>query len=237
MPANNDQVKQAIAWQRIIPFYNFFGRQDPQFDSPGGGLVLHWIFTVLSLVIFNSKSDARSFYSGIYSYGYAVIQLCLGIGLLRLKSRMQASYPNWKPTYLTTKVSVMLVSGAVVSVNIVILVMTALPTGGSIPNFYWPVTVVGFIGLGVAHWAVLRLLGVKGPKPDGRVTLGSKIGLEVDVYEEGDDDIPEEMRFLMHEAALDGSRRRLKYKVSGPASRCREGYYKSKAFIFKYFGY
>ena len=66
-------MKQAIAWQRIIPFYNFFGRQDPQFDSPGGGLLLHWMFTVLTLIIFNSNSDARSFYSGIYSYGYAVI--------------------------------------------------------------------------------------------------------------------------------------------------------------------
>ena len=170
---------------------------------------------------------------------------------------MQTMRPNWKPTYVTTKVSVMLVSGAVVSVNIVILVMTALPTGGSIPNYYWPVTIVGFIGLGVAYWAVLRLLGVKGGKLDSRVTLGSKIGLEIDVYEEGDDDIPEEMGVLMREAALDGSRRRLNYKVrisacryffgsptnlgisqvSGPTSRCREGYYKSKAFIFKYFGY
>ena len=139
--------------------------------------------------------------------------VCLGIGLLRLKSRMQTLYPNWKPTYLTTRVSVMVVSGAVVSVNIVILVMTALPTGGSVPNYYWPVTIVGFIGFGVAYWTVLKVLGVKGPKSGGRVTLGSKIGLEVNVYEEGDDDIPEEMRFLMREAALDGSRRRLKYKV------------------------
>ena len=133
----------------------------------------------------------------------------LGIGLLRLKSRMRTLYPNWKPTYLTTKVSVILVSAAVVSVNIIILVMTALPTSGAVPNYYWPVTIVGFIAAGVAYWAVLRLLEVKEPKR----TLGSKLGLEVGVYEQGDEDIPDEMRLLMHEAELDGSRRRLRYKV------------------------
>lgn len=130
----------------------------------------------------------------------------LGIGFLRLKSRMQRS---WKPTYLTTKMSVFLVSIAIVSVNIIILVMTALPTSGSVPNYYWPVTIVAFIGLGVAYWAVLRMLGVKSPK----WTVGSKLGLEVDVYELGDPGIPPEMGLLMHHASLDGSRRRLIYKV------------------------
>lgn len=189
--------------------------------------------------------------------GRLTSQVCLGIGLLRLKSRMQTLHPNWKPTYLTTKLSVVVVSGAIISINIIILVMTALPTGGSVPNYYWPVTIVGFLGLGLAYWAVLRLLGAKGRKSDDRRTLGSKIGLEVGIYEEGDESIPEEMRFLMYEAALDGSRRRVQYKVctfarwyfigsltdfgilqvSGPVSQCRDAYYKSKAFIFRYFGY
>ena len=144
----------------------------------------------------------------------------LGVGLLRLKSRMQILNPNWKPTYLTNGVTVLFVSSTFVSVNIVILVMTAFPTGGSVPSYYWPVTIVGFMGFGVAYWAVLRLLGVKGPNRDGRVTLGSKIGLEVGIYEEGDDDIPEEMRFFMHEATLDGSRRRLQFKVLNSACQC-----------------
>ena len=129
---------------------------------------------------------------------------------------MQTLNPNWKPTYLTNTVSVVLVSGVFVSVNIVILVMTALPTVDEVPNYYWPVTIVGFMAFGLAYWGVLRLLGVKGPTPGGRMTLASKIGLEVNIYEEGDDNIPEEMRFLMHEAALDGSRRRLQYKVCDP---------------------
>ena len=66
-------VKQAIAWQRIIPFYTFFGRQDKQFDSPGGALLLHWIFTIIPLLSFSPKRDSRNFASGIYLYGYQFI--------------------------------------------------------------------------------------------------------------------------------------------------------------------
>ena len=63
-------VKQAIAWQRIIPFYEFFGDQDKQFDSPGGALFLHWMFTSSPLLSFSPKLDSRNFVSGIYLYGY-----------------------------------------------------------------------------------------------------------------------------------------------------------------------
>lgn len=67
---NSRPVKQAIAWQRIIPFYKFFGRQDRQFDSPGGALVLHWIVTVPQLASHNYRGPARSFSSGLFTYGY-----------------------------------------------------------------------------------------------------------------------------------------------------------------------
>ena len=66
-------VKQAIAWQRFIPFYKFFGRQDPQFDSPGGALVLHWLFTVLWICLDNSSSDSYAFIIGIFEYGYELM--------------------------------------------------------------------------------------------------------------------------------------------------------------------
>jgi amino acid transporter len=68
------KVKQAIAWQRIIPFSSFFGRQDAQFDSPGGGLFLHWIFTVIPILCLGKfTSDPRRFYSGMFSYGYEIL--------------------------------------------------------------------------------------------------------------------------------------------------------------------
>jgi hypothetical protein len=66
------QVKQAIAWQRIIPFYKFFGRQDAQFDSPGGALVLHWFFTCLPHFLVPINNVSTSFNAGLFTYGYQI---------------------------------------------------------------------------------------------------------------------------------------------------------------------
>jgi hypothetical protein len=66
-------VKQAIAWQRIIPFYKFFGRQDAQFNSPGGALVLHWIFTTLHVAIERPSGDDYYFETGFFVYGYEIV--------------------------------------------------------------------------------------------------------------------------------------------------------------------
>jgi Amino acid permease len=65
-------VKQAIAWQQFIPFYKFFGRQDRQFDSPGGALALHWIFQVLLILVIPSGSSAYYFWRDISAWGYTV---------------------------------------------------------------------------------------------------------------------------------------------------------------------
>jgi hypothetical protein len=65
-------VKQAIAWQRIIPFYKFFGKQDRQFDSPGGALFLHWIFTVVRQTMLSRNSKGGLFYQYIYTYDYQI---------------------------------------------------------------------------------------------------------------------------------------------------------------------
>jgi hypothetical protein len=65
-------VKQAIAWQRIIPFYKFFGKQDRQFDSPGGALFLHWIFTVVRATMLPRNSKGGLFNGYIYTYDYQI---------------------------------------------------------------------------------------------------------------------------------------------------------------------
>lgn len=66
-------VKQAIAWQRFIPFHKFFSHQSKAFDSPGGALLLHWVFSCITIAIVNASSDAYAFNIGIFSYGYEVI--------------------------------------------------------------------------------------------------------------------------------------------------------------------
>jgi hypothetical protein len=73
-------VKQAIALQRIIPFYHFFASGGKPIDNLGGSLMLHWIFSVIALAVVPINTDARQFAVGIYSYGYQVVNrasICL----------------------------------------------------------------------------------------------------------------------------------------------------------------
>ena len=66
-------VKQAIAKQRIIPFYKFFAVGGKPIDDLGGALMLHWIFSVIALVVVPTNTDTRIFVAGIYSYGYQLV--------------------------------------------------------------------------------------------------------------------------------------------------------------------
>ena len=62
----------------------------------------------------------------------------------------------------------------------------------------------------------MYLGGVKAlqAKWGGQKTLGQKIGFEIQIHEEGNEDILESMRGLMVEAHWDGSKRRLAYMIS-----------------------
>lgn len=125
---------------------------------------------------------------------------------------MLQANPSWKPTYLKNQIFTIFVSFIYVGMNIIILVMTAIPTGSGIPGYYWTVSIIGFIAFGVFYWGVIRLLGVT-PRPSGRRTLGSRLGLEIRIWEDGDD-VPDQMKPYMDLARADGSKRRLDYKVS-----------------------
>lgn len=127
---------------------------------------------------------------------------------------MQLLRHNWKPTYMRNYVVLICVATIFASFNIVILAITAIPQDpGTIPRFYWPVTIVGVMAFGVCYWGVLRVFQVSSYEDSKPSSIGSKFGLEINVYEEGDENVPVEMRFLMREAVGDGSRRRLDYKV------------------------
>lgn len=127
---------------------------------------------------------------------------------------MQLLRHNWKPTYMKNYFVLGFVALVFVCFNIVILVMTARPHDpDTVPRFYWPITVVGVMAFGVFYWGVLRIFQVSAHQDSKPSSISSKLGLEINVYEDGDENVPMEMRFLMREAVGDGSRRRLDYKV------------------------
>ena len=66
-------VIQAIAWQGFIPYAKFIGRNSIHHRIPGGALLLHWIVTVLVLVVVPNKIDDYAFCLGTFVYGYQVM--------------------------------------------------------------------------------------------------------------------------------------------------------------------
>jgi hypothetical protein len=56
------------------------------------------------------------------------------------------------------------------------------------------------------------------------------------VYEDGDD-VPDEMKFPMYEASLDGTRRRLDYELTGPLAWCTATFRRLKAILLRPLAY
>lgn len=69
-----DIVKQAIAAQKIIPFYRSILRNDRQFGTPAGALVLHCIFTTLMIVVtIVVHPDGYNLVLAIFTYGHTIV--------------------------------------------------------------------------------------------------------------------------------------------------------------------
>lgn len=63
-------VKQSIAIQRILPFWQYLQADD---KTPKGALILHWITSVIFIAAAPTHSDGYSFAIGIYTYGHILI--------------------------------------------------------------------------------------------------------------------------------------------------------------------
>jgi hypothetical protein len=66
-------VKQQIAKQCILPFYNFFASTDKQFNTPVGALILHWTFAVIWVIATPNTSGGYGFIIGVFIYGQLLI--------------------------------------------------------------------------------------------------------------------------------------------------------------------
>jgi hypothetical protein len=124
---------------------------------------------------------------------------------------MSTRKTTWQPSYLTNRFYECVVGFLFASMNVVMMVETALPkTKGAVPSFWWPVLVAGTVLIGFIYWAGFRLLQLKW---GNHSSVGKKLGFEVIFYKGGDENIPERMRVPIVEAEIDGTRRRLYYKV------------------------
>ena len=63
-------VKQAIAVQRILPFWKFFSKD---IDTPKGALALHWVSSVILILACPTTADGYGFAVGLFTYGHIII--------------------------------------------------------------------------------------------------------------------------------------------------------------------
>jgi hypothetical protein len=67
-------VKQAIAAQKIISIYRFILKNDRQFGTPAGALILHCIFTtVMIIVTIVVHPDGYNLVLAIFTYGHTIV--------------------------------------------------------------------------------------------------------------------------------------------------------------------
>ena len=67
-----------------------------QFDSPGGGLFLHWIFTVIPILSLGKMySDGRIFMTGLFQYGYEILTGKFHLQGLNPKADLYSVHGYW----------------------------------------------------------------------------------------------------------------------------------------------
>ncbi|KAK7897883.1 hypothetical protein LTR67_004515 [Exophiala xenobiotica] len=217
----SSKVKQAIAVQRIIPFYKFFQKD---INTPKGALVLHWLSSTLLIIFCPVSADGYTFAVGLFTYGHIIIGTMVTLGLYRLTARMQQTWPGWRPMIFTNKLVRYTLPVVFTVGNLIILIWGAKPRdSGKIPRFWWPVTFFLIIAGGVLYWACLVATQVKIIHRGKETTIGKVIGFQVKIYNETDEVVPPNMEEAIVQSRLDGSRRRVGYQVRSPPPSPRRG--------------
>ncbi|KAH8655058.1 amino acid permease-domain-containing protein [Tricladium varicosporioides] len=213
--ANNIPVKQAIAVQRILPFYKFFQKD---IDTPKGALMLHWVSSVILILICPTTADGYSFAVGLFTYGHIIIGTIVTLGLYRLPVRMRQQWPDWQPEIITNKYIMWFLPIVFAGGNLLVIIWGAKPRHpGTTPRYWWPVIFFLIVTGSFIYWATMMITRVKVNEIDKNgenKTIGSIIGFEVRIYNETDERVPQAMQSAMVQSRLDGSRRRVGYKFS-----------------------
>ncbi|KFY10415.1 hypothetical protein V491_07659 [Pseudogymnoascus sp. VKM F-3775] len=163
----SSKVKQQIARQCVIPFSKFFARDDVQFGSPIGALILHWIFSIIWISATPNTSDGYGFVIGVFMYGQLIVGVCMGIATFFIRQTYEADgqrtaavnggRDTWHPVILKKNCVRWPVALAFIGMNIIVLVES--PRGDAKPaRWTWPV-IIGSILFGASlYWGALRII-------------------------------------------------------------------------------
>jgi len=211
------KVKQQIARQCIIPFFNFFRKEDPQFGTPVGALILHWISGIVWIIATPNTPGGYGFAIGIFTYGQVLVGCCMGFAFFFIRSTYEGRESRktgqnngsrtWDPVILKSNWFGWPVSFIFIGMNTMALVEGARGSGS--PHLWiWPLVFVGLLGGASTYWAAIRWIARISSK---RSPL--QIRILKNVQGGGNNGTPQDQSALK-KARLEGNNRIVAYEVS-----------------------
>ncbi|OCL02043.1 amino acid transporter [Glonium stellatum] len=172
---SNVRVKQEIGRIGVLPFPEYWSKTSHR-RTPAHALFLHWIFSVLCILITPLDNPAGFLIiSTLYSYVHTWISILLGVCLLAAPwiSAFRFEDGPWKPQssswewWLLAPLTVIYVAS-----NAFVLILSWFPanlqttlntTAETLPYYTGPVTGLALIGFGIIWWTwdvyILRWFG------------------------------------------------------------------------------
>jgi amino acid transporter len=142
------RVNQELGRDGLLPFSRFFAGKN-EWDSPTPGLFLHWLISVLVIVV-PPPGEIYNFLVDIGGYPVSVISVAISLGLLYLQT---SPTENWQSPFRAKKVYTVIFAAS----NCLLLVLPWIKPktakgDGRFPYYAYPATALGILGSGVVYW-------------------------------------------------------------------------------------
>lgn len=142
------RVNQELGKDGLLPFSSFFagGKRG---DSPTPGLFLHWLVSVIVIVV-PPPGEIYNFLVDIGGYPVSVISVAISLGLLYLQT---SPSENWQSPFRAKKIYTIIFAAS----NCLLLVLPWIKPqerkgGGRFPYYAYPATALAILGSGVVYW-------------------------------------------------------------------------------------
>lgn len=152
------RVNQELGKDRLLPFSTFFASNN-RWDSPTPGLFLHWLISVLVIIV-PPPGEIYNFLVDIGGYPVSVISVAISLGLLYLQA---SPGEKWESPFQARKVYTVVFAGS----NCLLLVLPWVKPerergGAGVVYYAYPATALGILGSGVLYWCWWRVCGGEG---------------------------------------------------------------------------
>ncbi|KAF3916829.1 hypothetical protein ABW20_dc0109300 [Dactylellina cionopaga] len=129
------RVKQMIGQSYLFPWSRLWARES-RFNTPSGGLLLHWICTcILIIIAVNIPNKGVWLPGSLQAYSHAIVALAVTVAFTKFAPPMIDGQPTYQWSWLKLK----RVSWSIAALSILMnLAMIALPLKSVVPEFSVP---------------------------------------------------------------------------------------------------